>query len=131
MSSAMNMPEYTSAPISRSAWEKKCPQVSRGTAHRCGHTATISLCGHRGDLIPAQGVGPDVGLVHPEERGHGEPVPAVRDPARGDPPLDGLGVDLHGISELVEGLPALEQQRSQPFVPHVTGPAGRERTASP
>jgi hypothetical protein len=30
----MNMPEYTSAPISRSAWEKNRSHMSRPTAHR-------------------------------------------------------------------------------------------------
>ncbi len=86
---------------------------------------------HRGDLVPAQGIGPDVGLIHPEERGHVKAVLAIGDPAGGDPPLHGLGVDVHGFGELVEALPALEQERAQPFVPHVTRPAGRERTASP
>ena len=76
--------------------------------------------GHGGDLVAAQRVGPDVGLVHAEERGHVVPVLAVRDAALGDPPLDGLGVDVHGVGELLGGFPALEQERSQPFVPHVT-----------
>ena len=37
-----------------------------------------------------------------------------------DPSLDRLGVDMHGFSELLGGLPTLKQERSQPFVPHVT-----------
>src|SRR6185437_4203796 len=42
-SSDKNSPAYTSTTISRSASENRCPHVSRGTADRCGHTATISL----------------------------------------------------------------------------------------
>ena len=84
-----------------------------------------------GDLVAAQRVRPDIGLIHAQERGHLEAVPAVRDTALGDPPLHGLGVYLRSVGQLVGGLAPLEQERSQPFVAHLTGPAGRERTATP
>ena len=105
--------------------------MSRGTSERCGHTATISLSDTDGDLVAAQRVRPDIGLIHAQERGHLEPVPAVRKTSPGDPPLDGLGVHAHMLGQLVGGLAPLKQQRSQPFVAHLTGPAGRNRTATP
>src|SRR5580704_17060582 len=54
-------------------------------------------------------------------------VPAGGDAALGDPPLDGLGVYLRSIGQLVGGLAPLEQERSQPFVAHLTdiGACGR------
>jgi hypothetical protein len=63
---------------------------------------------------------PDVGLVDAEVGGYLVPVPAVRDTAFGDPPLDGLGVYLRDFSELVRRYPPLQQERSQSLVRHST-----------
>jgi hypothetical protein len=87
--------------------------------------------GDRGDLIAAECVRPQVGLIHTEMGGHGVPVRAVWRTGLGDPALNGLGVHLDGISERIGGLPALQQERSQPLVRHFTQTAGRTGTASP
>jgi hypothetical protein len=61
---------------------------------------------HRGDLVAVQRVGPDVGLVHAEERGHLEPVPPVRETSLGPQDVKGrlhlvfaclgIALSLHG-----------------------------------
>ena len=76
--------------------------------------------GRRGDLVTVERIRPDVGLVHAEEGGDLEPVPAVRDAALDDPPLHGLGVYLRDFGELVGSYPPLQQERSQPLVRHST-----------
>lgn len=55
-------------------------------------------------------------------RRYAVPVSAVRDTASGDRPLDGLGVYLQGIGELLGCLPPLQEERSQPLVWHSTSP---------
>lgn len=95
------------------------PDVPRYLRTMRVHRKDLALR-HGRDLIPAQRVRPDVGLVHAEERGDRVPVRPVRDAPLGDPPLDRLGVHVHGVGELTGGLAALEQECPQPLVRHFT-----------
>lgn len=75
-----------------------------------------------GDLLAAERVGPQVGLVHAEERGDGVPVAAVGCASLGDPAFDGLGVDLSDGGQVGEGHSAFEEYGAQSLVGHLTCP---------
>ncbi len=123
----MKMPAYMRMPISCSACSKRCPHVSLGHGPAVRVDGDDLALGGRDDLVTVEGVGPDVGLIDAEERGDVEPMPPVGDASADDPPLDGLGVYLHGFGELGGRHPPLQQERSQPLVRHSTQARGTSK----